>query len=41
MSNLENELKLYDENENLTATIGDIIVYDSNSNVSLGYLSFE
>lgn len=40
-SNSENELKLYDENENLAATIGDIIVYDSNSNVSFGYLSFE
>lgn len=40
-SNSENELKLYDENENHAATIGDIIVYDSNSNVSFGYLSFE
>ena len=41
MSNSENELKFYDENENLAATIGDIIVYDSNSNVSFGHLSFE
>ncbi|MCM1508911.1 MAG: hypothetical protein NC177_17525 [Ruminococcus flavefaciens] len=40
-SNSENALNLYDENENLAATIGDIIVYDSNSNVSLGSLSFE
>lgn len=41
ISNSENELKLYDENENLAATIGDIIVYDSNNNVSFGHLSFE
>lgn len=40
-SNSENDLKLYDENENLAATIGDIIVYDSNSNASFGSLSFK
>lgn len=39
--NSENELKLYDENENQATTIGDIIIYDSDNNISFGNLSFE
>lgn len=40
-SNSNNELGLYDKNNGLAATIGDIVVYDNNSNISIGVFSFE
>ncbi len=39
--NSDNAIGLYDKKGDIVATVGDIIVYDSNHKTSLGHLSFE